>query len=347
MHLAVDARVVAQDARGIGRYERAILRRMLSETNVRVTLLLPELFARLRRRALAQALDSTRFMLRSSVPRDADVVWHPANGTFFRSAAPSVATIHDAVPFRYPSGDARARAAAQEPFLRSARSAARVIAVSHFGAGEVQAVFGVDATRIDVIYHGVDAAFAPGPADVLPAGIEPHRYFLFVGSPQEPRKNFSLLHQAFAGAFASFNGPPIVVAGTRVPNAPGVVAAGELGDDLHSRNNDRLRDLYRGAIALLLPSYHETFGLPMIEAMACGTPVVASDAGCLPEIGRDAALFVPPHDRSAWSAAIRRVAGDETLRGSLRARGLERARAFSWDESLRRHLRVFTEVASA
>ncbi len=346
MHLAVDARVVAQDARGIGRYERAVLRRLLAADRVKLTLLLPELLPSLRKSALAAALDSENFSVRSKVPGDADLVWHPANGTFFKSTAPNVATIHDAVPFRFPADDARKRAHDQEPLVRSAKTARRVVAVSQFGAGEIEAVLAVPRSRIEVIYHGVDSTFAPGDPQALPAGLAPKSYWLFVGSTDEPRKNFARAYLALNEAYPFGSAPPLVVAGARAHDAPNVVAVGELGDDLRSRDNDRLRDLYRGAIGLLVPSFHETFGMPVIEAMACGTPVIAANASCLPEIGGDAALYADPHDEAPWAEAIRRLSGDPSLQSTLRERGLARASGFSWERSTAQHLSLFERVAN-
>ena len=116
---------------------------------------------------------------------------------------------------------------------------------------------------------------------------------------------------------------------------PGVIHAGNLGDDLIAGGGESLRACYRGALALALASYHETFGMPMLEAMACGTPVVASRASALPEIGGDAALYAPPDDADAWAAALRRIVDDAPLRERLREAGLERAKRFKWDESAR------------
>jgi alpha-1,3-rhamnosyl/mannosyltransferase len=349
LRLAVDARVVADDTRGIGRYARAILRRLVTRDDVALTLLVHGPFAFRHRRALAAALGSKNFRVASRASRRNDAIWHPANGTFFRSHLPSVATIHDAVPFRFPAADERKRARDQDPFLRSARTAARFIAVSEFGREELSSVFGLPAERVEVIYHGVESSFAPGVADPLPRGLEARRYLLFVGDPiGEPRKNFFLLYEAYRRAFPdSGAAPSIVVAGSQAPELPGVVHAGNVGDDLSARDDRRLRALYRGAIALALPSYHETFGMPMIEAMACGTPVIASASSCLPEIGAEAPLYAAPDDAAAWSIALRRIVDDAALRDRLRIAGLDRATNFSWDESARAHLEVFRAVAQA
>ncbi|HEY1977284.1 MAG TPA: glycosyltransferase family 1 protein [Candidatus Baltobacteraceae bacterium] len=349
LRLAVDARVVADDTRGIGRYARAILRRLVARDDVALTLLVQGPFAFRRRRALATALGSKDFRVSSRASRRDDVIWHPANGTFFRSNLPSVATIHDAVPFRYPADDARKRANDQDPFLRSARTATQFVAVSEFGRGEISSVFNLSPERIAVIYHGVESSFAPGVADPLPRGLETGRYLLFVGDPiGEPRKNFFLLYEAYRRAFPSQDAaPPLAIAGSQAPQLPGIVGVGNVGDDLSARDDRRLRALYRGAIVLALPSYHETFGMPMIEAMACGTPVIASQSSCLPEIGAEAPLYAAPDDAAAWSMALRRIVDDAALRDRLRIAGLDRATNFSWDESARAHLELFRAVAQA
>ncbi|MEO6835275.1 MAG: glycosyltransferase family 1 protein [Candidatus Tumulicola sp.] len=347
LRLAVDARVVAEDTRGIGRYARAILRRLIVRDDIELTLLAHGPLAFRHRSAFTQALGSRKFAVRPFVGNGLDVIWHPANGTFFPSPLPSVVTIHDAVPFRYPDADAKRRDHAQKPFLESVRTAAQIVAVSAFGRDEVHAVFGVPLDRIDVIHHGVEPSFSPGPAQPLPAGLFPQRYLLFVGDPiAEPRKNFSLLYDAYRRAWPDGTGaPPLVVAGAQAPALAGVFHAGNLGDDLIGSINGALRALYRGAIALALASYHETFGMPMVEAMACGTPVIASHASSLPEIGGDAVAYAPPDDAPAWAAALRRVTDDAALRGRLRIAGLDRATHFSWDESTAAHLALFRDLA--
>lgn len=345
LRLAVDARVIAEDTRGIGRYARAILRRIAPREDIELTLLADGIFPHRRRRAYACALGSDAFRVRSRAGGDNDLIWHPANGTFFSSALPSIATIHDAVPFRYPDPDAKRREHAQKPFLRSARTATRVIAVSQFGRSEVYDALHVPLERIVIIEHGVEPSFSPGDPTPLPAALNGRPFLLFVGDPiAEPRKNFPLLYEGYRRAWPQHDGPVLAIAGPRAPELPGVVWAGNLSDDLKAGAEATMRACYRGASALTLASYHETFGMPMLEAMACGTPVVASLAGSLPEIGGEAALFAPPDDAGAWAAALRNVVDDPELRERLRLQGLKRAAQFSWDESARRHLELFCEV---
>jgi glycosyltransferase involved in cell wall biosynthesis len=331
--------------RGIGRYARAVLRRLVVRDDIELTLLADGLFAQRRHDRYASALGAGGFAVAARVPRRADLVWHPANGTFFSSPVPSVATIHDAVPFRYRDPDAKRREHAQSPFLRSARTATRVIAISQFGRDELHAMLDLPLERIEVIPHGVEASFSPGKAEPLPPGLQGRPFLLFVGDPiGEPRKNFPLLYEAYRQAWPALDGPVLAIAGPRAPELEGVTHLGDLGDDLHLGGGEVLRACYRGSIALALSSYHETFGMPMLEAMACGTPVVASAAGSLPEVGGDAALFVPPDDATAWASALRRIHLDVDLRARLSAAGLERAKQFSWDESARRHVALFRSV---
>ncbi len=345
LHLAVDARVAAEDTRGIGRYARAILRRLIARDDIELTLLAEGPFPRRRRAAYERALGGARFNVDSRVHERHDCVWHPANGTFFASSRPSVVTIHDAVPFRYPDSDSKRREHAQLPFLRSAQTAAAIITVSQFARGELRELLRVASQRIRVIPHGVEPSFSPGLSQTLASDLKKRAFFFFVGDPiRERRKNFDLLYAAFRRAWRDGDGPALAVAGPRAPELPGVLRVGELGDDLVAGAQERLRDCYRAAIALVIPSYHETFGMPLLEAMACGTPVIASAAGALPEVGGDAALYAPSDDAGAWADAMLQISQDLPLRERLSAAGLQRAGHFSWDESAREHLGVFHSV---
>ncbi|MGH7736453.1 MAG: glycosyltransferase family 4 protein [Candidatus Tyrphobacter sp.] len=347
LRVAVDARTAIEDTRGIGRYLRAILRRLAPRDDVALTLVVPG-FARWGARlALERAIGNARFSFASAAPRRADVLWNPANGTFLRWRGPSVATIHDAVPFRYPKENARDRKRDQMPFLRSAKQSARIVAVSNFGAQEIATLLDAPRDRIDVIYHGVSPSFTPGEA-LAHAPLEIGEYLLFVGDPiAEPRKNFDLLYDAYRLAWPGTDGPPLAVAGSQAPDREGVVHVGVLGDDLTSEVNASLRNLYRGALAVVVPSYHETFGMPVLEAMACGTPVLASSASSLPEIAGDAAMFAPPHDTQAWARALRRICEDGDKRARLISRGLAQAARFQWNRSAEQHVALFRAVARA
>lgn len=340
LRLAVDARDLASDTRGIGRYARAILPRLAKRDDIELTLLVYGPLYSARRAQLQAAVGSGRFRIATRA-LGCDVMWHPGNGSFFLPSAANVVTIHDTGPFRFPEKHPRKRRHQQEPFLRSAEQAQRVIAVSEFGRREVLDVLGVAPERIEVIYHGVDDIFTPGrPAGALPAELYAP-YFIFVGDPlAEPRKNFATLYEAYRSAFSSRErAPQLVVLRPVRPALPGVVYAGPPAgggpDDAH------LRDLYRGALALCMPSYYEGFGMPVLEAMACGTPVLSSDASSLPEIGGDAALYASPHDGRAWAANLQRIAGEQPLREELRERGLAHVRAFSWERSAQRHAEIF------
>jgi glycosyltransferase involved in cell wall biosynthesis len=346
VRIAVDARDLAHDTRGIGRYTRAVLRRLVSNPSLQFTMLLYGLLPGRGRKELSATLASGRFRVAGS-PRGCDAVWHPANGTFFKSGLRSIVTIHDAVPFRFSDADRKRREHRQAPFLRSVRTASRFIAVSQFGKRELIDVFGLQPERIEVIYHGVDKFFAPGPANVPPA-LRDGPYLLFVGDtgPAEPRKNFPLLYDAYRRAFPDLH-PRLAVVGPNGPQLEGVYYAGVAAGDASGSGDAFLRDLYRGALALCVPSYHETFGMPVVEAMACGTPAIVSNASCLPEIAGDAALYANPHDAQSWAKALADLAASAELRARLRERGLAQARKYDWDVSAAKHAELFIDTARA
>ena len=240
----------------------------------------------------------------------------------------SVVVIHDAAPLRHPGWYSRAYVAWQRLALPAiARRAWRVVTVSEFARVELAELLGVEAA---VVPGGVDERFTPA-ADPEPAR-RAHRldrpYVLCVAS-HTARKNLAALVPA-ARALAA-DGIDVVVAGGHRPQfAPehGLDALRLLGhvDDA------LLPGLYAGAEAFALPSRYEGFGLPVLEAMASGTPVVAADATALPETCGGAALLAPPAGE-AFAAALADLLGDAGARERLRAAGLQRAAAFSWDRT--------------
>ncbi|HWW59765.1 MAG TPA: glycosyltransferase family 1 protein, partial [Thermoanaerobaculia bacterium] len=165
--------------------------------------------------------------------------------------------------------------------------------------------------------------------DFFSRGGDEGDYVLFVGT-LEPRKGIDDLLAVWESLTAPR--PRLVLCGdrgwkTHVPE--GVEVTGFV-------SNERLRELYRGARAFVYPSRYEGFGIPPLEAMACGAPVIATRTGAIPDFAGDAALLVDPGDRSALRDALVRVLRDDALRAELRARASERAKAYSWDESARR-----------
>jgi glycosyltransferase involved in cell wall biosynthesis len=235
----------------------------------------------------------------------------------------SVVVIHDAAVLRHPGWYSRTYAAWQHRLLPViARRAQRVITVSEFSRDELRELLGVEAT---VIPGGVDERFRPDAEP--PPGFE-RPYVLAVAS-QTARKNLAALVPAAATLAA--DGIEIVVAGGHRPQfaAEGGLDALRL---LGHVDDALLPGLYAGALAFAFPSRYEGFGLPVLEAMASGTPVVAAATAALPETCGGAAVLAEP-DPEAFSDAL--VATVRTPRDDLRAAGLARAKAFSWDATAR------------
>jgi glycosyltransferase involved in cell wall biosynthesis len=269
-------------------------------------------------------------------------LWSPCN-TGPIMVRSQVVTIHDAAIFDHPEWFSRQFVATYRTLLPLlARSARRIVTVSHFSKVRLAAALGLAEDRIEVVHNGVSERFAPAGADDIAAagtryGVEPGRYFATL-STLEPRKNLALTLKAWAIARTLLPGDmrllllggagrSQIFAGGDTPDAvDGLVRAGFVPDA-------ELPALLGGAIGLLYPSRYEGFGLPVLEAMACGTPVVTSANSSLPEVGGDAARYVDPDDAEALAGEMCALAGDQALRADLREAGLAQARLFSWDRS--------------
>ncbi|MBI2462254.1 MAG: glycosyltransferase family 4 protein [Candidatus Rokubacteria bacterium] len=253
---------------------------------------------------------------------------------------PAVVTIHDLIHLRFPDQlpSPLAPLYARVMFRIAVRSARRIIAVSEATARDLAERLGASPGKVRVIPNGVDGRFRPAadPAALDAAlarlGLE-RPYLLFVGNPK-PHKNLPRLLDAFAGLDPKLG--RLVLAGTPERARPGVereVGGRGLGERVRVLGviaEETMPVLYQGAELLVLPSLWEGFGLPALEAMATGTPVVATDRGGLPEVVGEAGLLVDPTNVDALRAALYNLLVDLSLRDELRARGLARARTFSW-----------------
>ena len=213
--------------------------------------------------------------------------------------------------------------------VRAARGGRRVIVPSAFTAGELTRRLGIDAGRITVVAPGIDARFRPAPdAERLRVRRHyrlPDRFVLSVASI-DPRKGLDTAARAADAA-----GVPLVVAGARAASFAGAEVPGSVSWLGRVPDGD-LPALYGAAAALLFPSRYEGFGLPPLEAMACGTPVVASDLPVLRETLAGAAVLVEPHDTVGWAESVRRVLSPAEGDG-LRAAGRDRAAQFTWSRA--------------
>lgn len=326
MNVAVDVTALAQTRAGTARYLHALLPRIEGEAAVR------------RVSGFAAGPAGTLWLdlawyphLLSHHARGADVLHCPTyRGPVRDGRVPVVVTVHDLAVFRHPEAfPAWTRAYSRRVVPRVLLAARRIVAVSEFTAAELESVLGVPRDKVSVVPNAVDAVFA------LDGPRAEGNYLLAVGT-LEPRKNLARAIEA-AGRL----GLELRVVGAR--GWGGVEARGNAVTWLGEVDDDELARQYRGALCLVYPSVYEGFGIPVIEAMACGAPVVTSAGGGTEEVAGGAAVLVDPLDVGAIAAGIEEAVahGDE-----LRRRGLERVRAFSWDESARRTLDVYREAAA-
>jgi glycosyltransferase involved in cell wall biosynthesis len=247
-------------------------------------------------------------------------------------------------PTAYPG---RAGAAVESFIKETLMRAARVISPSETTRSDLVHLYGADPTRITVIPHGTAAHLRPRSQEeeaAAAAALSISAPYLLAVGAHHARKNIPFLIRTFAKAFPSGSERPSLV----VTNAAGEVAttlagiarqagAGERVRLLPHVGGEQLAALYSGALAACVPSLYEGFGLPALEAMACGTPVIGSDVGGVREVASGAALLVELGSESEWMEGISRLATDAQLRAHLSQLGLARAAKFSWADSVSAH----------
>lgn len=286
--------------------------------------------------------------------RGCDLVHAPHYNAPVMSPAPLVVTLHDIMHLSYPEYSRSWKSwVYSRPMLRLIASrATQIITISDYSRRQILDFLDVDEEKITVIYRWVGEEFTPGNREQAAAEVSRGLaldvpYFLYVGN-LKPHKNIPTLLNAFS------------CLSERLEPAHTLLL---LGDDARGKPvmerecerlgiKDRVRivphapsglfpNIYRAASALILPSRIEGFGLPVLEAMACGTPVLCSNAGSLPEVAGDAALYFDPDDPEELMLCLQRIAESTELRQSMRERGFRQSQRFSGQEAIRKHLEVY------
>ncbi|HEX2122357.1 MAG TPA: glycosyltransferase family 1 protein [Thermoanaerobaculia bacterium] len=324
MNVVIDGRALVGNRTGIGVHTAEIARRLAVDP--------PPLIASHAEIANREGLEDCRFEVNEAslgvvwqqltLPRiDGDVLWGPHGTLPVATKIPAVATLHDFTSLTMPGRHRLKTILSFNLFIgRSLEIASRIACVSRAVADEAMRGFAVPAWKMEIVPNGVDEFFSPGG--------EEEDYILYAGT-LEPRKGIEEL----LGVWWSLPQPRprLVVCGDpgwRVRMPDGVEVLGYV-------TRERLRELYRRAMTFVYPSRYEGFGIPPLEAMACGAPVIATPVGAIPEYGAGVVQFVPPGNLDALRAAMLRLIGDPALRRELRARGPERAAQWRWDASAR------------
>jgi glycosyltransferase involved in cell wall biosynthesis len=270
----------------------------------------------------------------------------------------SVVTIHDCIHLMFPQylPGRIAHAYARASIWAATRRSDRIVTVSETSKNDILRCFpDVPADKIVVIYNAIDDRFGIEPGEEQVARVRERyqlddQYVLYVGNIK-PHKNLERLIAAFARLRREgFDHLKLLIIGDEISKHPSLRRAVHR-DKLHKHVRflgfvpfETLSVLYRLAGVFVFPSLYEGFGLPPVEAMACGTPVVTSNVSSLPEVVGDAALLVDPYDPDSIAEGMCRVLTDDALRATLRARGLRQARQYSWEQSVRRVHDIYREV---
>ena len=349
----VDARRLGEGSayRGIGTYVRNLLAALVDVEGIDVAALatpetsLPADVRRvpMRRRARGRLLTLEHELL---LPRDlarsgAAVAHSPALDPPRRSPLPWVQTLHDLIPFAFDDPELAIERRRWRRFGPRVLRAAAVVTPSQASADQAVAELGLDAERVHVIPHGVEPQYRPDPG-----GARPDRpYVLYVGA-WGPHKGYAEAMEVVAALAEAGYPHRLLIAGRQdewmLDRIQRVLDRARRPDLVEVANYvDDLAALYRGADVLVVTSRHEGFGLPALEAMASGTPVVAFANTAIPEVVGDGGEMVPDGDVAAMVRAVSAVLDNDAVRRALAQRGLARAGRFSWRRSAEAHADVY------
>ena len=319
MNLLIDGRPLVDNRTGIGVHTAEIARRLPFEVTIASHAEIGDRADLDRARFRVDRMSLGVLWQQLTLPRlDGDVLWGPHGTLPLAWKKPAVVTLHDFTSITMPLRHRARTILSFNLFIgASLELASRVACVSRVIADEAMRGFGVPAWKIELVPNGVDEFFTPGGGE--------EDFILFAGT-LEPRKGIDDLVDAWRALPRPR--PRLVLCGgegwgARIADEEGIVRTGYV-------TREKLRDLYRRAMVFVYPSRHEGFGIPPLEAMACGAPVIATRTGAIADYAEGAALLVAPGARDALRDALARVIRDASLRRELRAMGPERASAWTW-----------------
>jgi len=266
----------------------------------------------------------------------------------------TVLTVHDLVAFLYPNTHNKKATIIEKLLLRRAlRRAAHVCAVSENTRTDILQRFHYNPSKIDVIYCGASEEFKPIPPGKLREFIQqtnlPENFFLAVGT-LEPRKNYLNLIKAFKEVSDRYPDYYLIIVGKNGWDYEQIYAAikeNYLNKKVHLLgylSNKSLVNLYSLARALVFPSFYEGFGIPPLEAMECGCPVIASHTSSIPEVVGNAAIFINPESHVQIAEAMLKFIKDPEFCAHLREKGFTQAEKFSWEDSAKKLLKIFSKI---
>ncbi len=307
-------------------------------------------------RGLSREFYYLPFGLGRAVSRSgADLLHCPAPLAPARSTIPMVMTIHDVIAFDHPEWLNRENALRSKLLLpRALRASKRIIVSSSYSRDRISALLKIPSETMTVVPLGVDDRFSPGATEsgIREQLVGDDPFVLTVGTLQ-PRKNLEGALQAFESVAASGAPHHLVVVGARGWGDEAVVARlaeSPFAERVHlcgRVSDDELVDLYRDADCFVFPSRYEGFGLPILEAMACGTPVVSSDRTSLPEVTGDAGLLFDPDDQLDFNRKLAEVLGSNSRASELSDLGLAHAAGFTWRRTAEQTAAVYFEAMEA
>jgi glycosyltransferase involved in cell wall biosynthesis len=284
--------------------------------------------------------------------------WYPR-----RARCPYVVTVHDLLAFFQPENNgSQVKRLLHNFFTRRALDkAARILAVSKFTRNEIVRIYGTPAEKISVVYNAIDERFRRGHAGAADREMMIHRYqvtypFVLYAGNIKPHKNVNRIIEAFSALKTelekdgSYPDLKLMIIGDELSKHQDLrrtVIKGAVQNDVRFLGFvpiDVLRVFYDLAKVFVFPSLYEGFGLPPLEAMAHGTPVIASNVTSLPEVVGSAAVLVNPENTFEIMRAVYRVLVDQPLRDQLKERGYQQAKLFSWEEAARRTLDTYREI---